>query len=116
MQNIIPNIGAFISLLLGLWAVILPLKVENFVSIKSIGKEGASEVRATYGGFFAGIALYAIFSQNSAAYAALGFGWLSAAIVRFMTLLFGYATKKNVGGVVFETVIGALCLSGLLVK
>ena len=114
MQNIIPNIGACISLLLGIWAMILPSKVESFVSIKGIGKEGASEVRATYGGFFAGIAIYAMVTQNSVAFIALGIGWLTAAIVRLITLPFGYTTPKNIGGVVFEMVIGVLCTSSLL--
>lgn len=114
MQEIIQNIGASISMLLGLWAIFWPSKVEKFVSIKGMGKEGKSEVRATYGGFFAGIALFAMVTQNSTAFIALGIGWLSAAIVRLVTLPFGYITTKNIGGVVFESVIGALCISSLL--
>jgi len=62
------------------------------------------------------MALFAIIEQNQTALFTLGFGWLSAATVRLATLFFGYATKKNIGGVVFEAVIGALCLSRLLVK
>lgn len=114
MQEITQNIGATISMLLGLWAIFRPSKVENFVSVKGVGKEGASEVRATYGGFFAGIALFGLITQNSVAFIALGFGWLCAAIVRLLTLPFGYTTKKNIISVVFEAVIGALCISSLL--
>jgi hypothetical protein len=114
MHEIIQNIGTGISILLGLLAIFWPLKVEKFVSIKGIGKEGKSEVRATYGGFFAGIAFYAMVTQNSVAFIALGIGWLSAAIVRLMTFPFGYITTKNIGGVVFEAVIGLLCISSIL--
>ena len=108
------NIGASISLILGLISIIWPSKIERFVSIKSIGKEGVSEVRATYGGFFVGISLYAMITQAPVVFIALGIGWLSAAIVRLLTLFLGYATPKNIGGVVFEGVLGALCLSVLL--
>ena len=113
MQSIIPNIGAVISLILGLMSIIWPSKIEAFVSIKSVGREGVSEIRATYGGFFSGISLYAMITQTPVAFMALGCGWLCAAIVRFVTLLFGFATPKNMGGVIFEGVIGVLCISGL---
>ena len=109
--SVIPNLGAIISLALGLMAIIWPSKTESFVSIKSIGKEGESEVRATYGGFFAGLSLYAMTGQVPEAFIALGFGWFGAALVRLATLLFGSVTKKNVAAVVFEGVIGALCIS-----
>ncbi len=111
MQSITPNIGAAISLLLSSVAITWPSKVEAFVSIKSLGKDGVSEVRATYGGFFAGISLFAIITQSQVAFMALGCGWLCAAFVRFVTLLFGFTTPKNIGGVIFEGVIGALCIS-----
>jgi len=111
MQTILPNIGAGISFILGALAIIWPSRIEPFVSIKGVGKEGISEIRATYGGFFAGIAIYALTTQRPTAFIALGFGWLSAAIVRLLTLLSGYNTMKNVGGVVFEAAIGLLCIA-----
>lgn len=113
MQSAIPNIGAGINLLLGAVAIIWPSKIESFVSIKGKGKEGISEVRATYGGFFAGIALYAMFTQLPAAFIALGLGWLSAATIRLGTLLFGYYTPKNVGGTIFESAIGFMCIAAV---
>jgi len=115
MENIFSNIGAVISLALGVMAILVPTKTESFVSIKSIGKEGVSEVRATYGGFFAGISLYALISQSPDAFVALGFGWLGAAFIRFITLFFGYYTTKNVAAVSFELVIGVLCISEIFI-
>ena len=58
MQTIIQNIGTAISLILGILAIIWPSHIAAFVSVKSIGKEGVSEIRATYGGFFVGISLF----------------------------------------------------------
>jgi hypothetical protein len=83
--------------------------------LKSIGKEGVSEIRATYGGFFVGISLFVIATQNSQAFVLLGCGWFCAAVVRLVTLFFGFATPKNIGGVIFEIVIGSLCISPLFI-
>ncbi len=116
MENTVQNIGAFITLLLGLLAIIFPMKIEKFVSIQGIGKEGKSEVRATYGGFFAGIAIYAIATQNTVVFITIGIGWLSAAIIRAVSLAFGSYTHKNIGGVFFEAFIGLLCISSLLIN
>ncbi|WP_069472063.1 hypothetical protein [Candidatus Marithrix sp. Canyon 246] len=63
-----------------------------------------------------GISLFGIVTQNSQAFALLGCGWLSAAIVRLMTLFFGFATPKNIGGVIFELLIGLLCISSLFTQ
>ena len=115
MPTIIQNIGAAISLILGIMAIIWPSHIAAFVSVKSIGKEGVSEIRATYGGFFVGISLFVIATQNSQAFVLLGCGWLCAAVVRLVTLFFGFATPKNIGGVIFEIVIGSLCISPLFI-
>ncbi|PHS11846.1 MAG: hypothetical protein COA86_18940 [Kangiella sp.] len=111
MENLISNIGAIISLALGVMAIIWPKKTESFVSVQSIGKEGLSEIRSTYGGFFAGLAIYAMVVQTPEVFIALGIGWLGAALVRTATLIFGSLTKKNVAAVFFEAIIGTLCIS-----
>jgi len=71
MQSVWSNLGAGISFMLGSLAIIWPTKIESFLSIKGIGKEGVSEIRATYGGFFVGIALYALITQTPAVFIAL---------------------------------------------
>ncbi len=111
MQGILAHTGAIISLMLGLMAVLSPTTVEKMVSIKAIGKNGTSEIRATYGGFFMGIASYAIFSQAPDAFVALGLGWIFAAVLRLLSLFQGYFTTKNLAGVAFEAAIGMLCLA-----
>jgi hypothetical protein len=109
------SIGAIISMLLGIVALFYPSKTEQFVSIKSVGKEGLSEIRATYGGFFFGISVFALVAQNSLVFMALGIGWISAAIVRLVTIILGSYTSKNLAGVLFEAVIGLMCLSSYLI-
>lgn len=114
MVFILQNIGAAISFGLALIAIFWPAKTETFVSIKSLGKEGNSEVRATYGGFFLGIALFALISQNATVFLVLGTGWLSASFIRFLTLCFGFYTSKNLMSVFFEAIIGGLCITSII--
>ena len=66
--EIISNIGVFIGLILGCIAMFFPKKIEAFVSISTSTLEGKSEVRATYGGFFIGISVYALHSQSMEAF------------------------------------------------
>jgi hypothetical protein len=112
---VLSNIGVLITLALGLMAIFFPEKIQTFVSIRAFGKEGVSEVRATYGGFFVGIAIYAFFIQSKEVFLTIGLGWLLASLVRSVTLVFGAFTLKNVGAVVFEAVIGTLCVWSVII-
>lgn len=105
------NLGVIISLLLGLLAVFRADLIQSFVSIRAVGKEGLSEIKATYGGFFIGISLYALITQSSMVFTVIGIGWLSAALIRFLSMLSQGYSMRNLGGVIFETVVGLLCLS-----
>jgi hypothetical protein len=116
MEYVFPNIGAAISFVLGLLAVIYPSKIETLVSIRSYGKTGVSEIRATYGGFFIGLSSFALISQIPTAFTGLGFGWIGASFIRSATLFFGYKNKKNILAVIFEAFIGLLCVSGVFFK
>jgi hypothetical protein len=116
MEYIFQNIGTIISLFLGVIAVIFPSKIETFVSIKSVGKTGVSEIRATYGGFFIGLSIFALISQLHTVFIALGFGWIGASFIRFITLFFGFTNIKNISAVIFEAIIGVLCISGIILN
>jgi hypothetical protein len=111
---IISNIGVTLTLVLGLIAILSPQRIQVFVSISAIGKEGVSEVRATYGGFFAGISVYALCSQSSEAFLTIGFGWLVASLIRLVTLFSGSYSLKNLSAVIFEGSIGSLCLVSII--
>lgn len=107
--NLLSNVGVALTLLLGLLAIGKPQVVARFVSIKAVGFEGLSEIRATYGGFFAGIAILAIITQSTAVFLTVGIGWLGAAMARLASLYKGTITPKNIGGVIFESAIGTCC-------
>ena len=107
------QIGTAFTLLLGIVAIIQPAVIAKFVSIEAVGKLGVSEIRATYGGFFFGLAGFAIYTQESSSYLSLGFGWIGAAIIRVFTLFFDSCSIKNIGGIIFELTIGLMCISSL---
>ena len=108
------NVGALITLGLGCIAVFKPQAIEQFVSVEAIGKEGKSEIRATYGGFFVAFALMCLWHQETLLSNCLGFCWLMAGLVRLISLFTGSFSLKNLGGVAFECGIGALCLGKML--
>lgn len=109
-ELLISNIGAFISLVLGVIALVLPHTISKFISIEIHSKEGLAELRATYGGFFIGLAGFALITQTETVFMAMGMAWLCAAFVRAFTLLTGSFSLKNLGGVIVESSIGAMCL------
>lgn len=111
---LLSNIGVLLTLILGLTAIFRPQLIQTLVSIKAVGIEGLSEVRATYGGFFTGIALLALLTQSTDYFTLIGAGWLAASLVRLCTFWSGSFTHKNLGGVVFEGSIGALCCAKAL--
>jgi hypothetical protein len=111
---LLSNVGVLICLALGLIALFRPQLIQSFVSVQAIGKEGQSEIKATYGGFFIGISLYAIATQSNDVFIVIGVGWVTASFIRFMSLFNDSFTKKNIGGVIFESLVGLLCLSNLI--
>lgn len=114
MMSYLAVLGAVLTGVLGFIALVRPMSIARFVSILPSGKLGVSEIRATYGGFFFGLAIFALCSQEPMAYVSLGIGWLSAAVVRLLTVAFHHRSPKNIVAVVFEAIIGCLCLSMLL--
>ena len=45
---IFPQLGAALTLLLALLAIVSPVTIEKFVSVKAVAKLVVSEIRATY--------------------------------------------------------------------
>jgi hypothetical protein len=111
---LVSNVGASLTLGLGLLAIVYPKLVGSLLSISAEGKEGVSEIRATYGGFFIGISVFTIVVQSTEVFLMLGIGWLAASFVRLFTVLFSAWSVKNIGGVIVEGAIGGLCISSAI--
>lgn len=104
-------IAALASLTLGLLGFIAPQ-----IALKLVGlnkdpalAHSVSEVRATYGGIFMGMSLYALLSQEPHAFLTLAAAWLMAGFARILSAVIDRApTPANFAGIVVELAIGGL--------
>jgi hypothetical protein len=110
---LLSNIGVSLSVILGCLAIFKPKMIQTFVGIQAVSLEGESEVKATYGGFFVGISVYALVVQLPTVFVVIGVGWLAAAAVRLVSAFSNSFSARNMGAVVFEGLIGVLCISSL---
>lgn len=86
LSSILNNFGAVATLLFGVACLIWPAPIAKAVCFELKGARGRAEFRIGFGGFFAGLVGYALWAQNRAVFAALGFMWLGAAITRLAVL------------------------------
>ena len=70
------TLGALVTLGLGVFGLFWPLSVARLVGISPEGERGISEIRATFGGLFLALGLFAAIAQNSDVFRAIGVGWL----------------------------------------
>ena len=109
MPEILPRIGALITIFLGFIGLIAPTKIAQLVSIKPDGLRGISEIRATYGGFFFGLGSCSLYFNNHVLFVSLGIAWLSAGFGRSISVICDRSNSaKNIAGILFESAIGLL--------
>lgn len=111
-EHVLRIIGATITAGLGLMGLISPASAAKFTSISPVGKVGVSEIRATYGGFFLAMGVFALFSREPEVFITIGLGWAGAAAARLISVLVDRSfSPKNFGGIAFEAVIAWLLLA-----
>ena len=104
-------IAAFASLALGLLSIVYPQAGLRLVGLQLVPglAHSISEVRATYGGIFIGMSLYALVTQEPHAFLALASAWLMAGFARILSAVIDRApTPANFAGIVVELAIGGL--------
>lgn len=103
--------GAVITAGLGIMGLIRPSAAAAFTSMSPVGKLGVSEIRATYGGLFLFMGVFALIVREPIAWQVLGWAWVGAAVGRAASVVVDASREpKNFGGIAFEGVIGALLL------
>lgn len=106
-------VGAALNIALGLNGLLRPAATAAFTSIAPVGRVGVSEIRATYGGLFLALGLFALASGSPVAFHALGWGWLGAALGRVLSIAVDASRDpRNLGAVAFEAAIAGLLLAG----
>ncbi|MGD1933834.1 MAG: DUF4345 family protein [Candidatus Phaeomarinobacter sp.] len=110
---VLPYIAGIIGLGLGVFAIVSPQGAARLVGIKIDESlpHSVSEVRATYGGVFAGGHAFALATGSDAAFITLACGWGLTGLVRLVSIVIDRAANgANYGGTAFE-----LAMAGLLV-
>jgi len=111
--NLLPaNLGAVATLGLGLLGLFAPAKAAALTSLSPLGRDGRSEIRATYGGLFAGMGALCLVTQVELIFLTVGAAWIGAAVGRAWSVVTDQnLSRKNLGGLALESLIGLLLLA-----
>ncbi|HYC55409.1 MAG TPA: DUF4345 family protein [Candidatus Binatia bacterium] len=105
------TLGAIITACLGILGLFFPLTAARLVRLEPQGEQGISELRATYGGIFLSIGLFAAIAQERNVFRVLGIGYLGAAGARAFSIWHDQSySGANIGALVFEVVVGLILL------
>jgi hypothetical protein len=97
--------AALFSLGLGLFGLIRPQGALNLIGLQTVPglAHSISEVRATYGGVFAGASLYPLLTGEPHAFLTLAACWMGAGICRLLSTVIDNAmTRFNFTSIAFE--------------
>lgn len=111
MKDLIPQlplVAAGITITLGALGLLNPNGAQRLTGVKANAREGISEVRATYGGFFLALGIMALTMREPLVFMTVGVAWCGAAAARLLSLFVDRIwTPKNMSGVLFEAAVGA---------
>jgi hypothetical protein len=103
----INTLGALVTILLGVFGLVMPASAASFAGVIPDGERGISEIRATYGGLFLAMGLFAAIWQSPDVFRVLGIGWIGAALARAFSVVHDNSRSgTNIGGIAFEGLIG----------
>lgn len=109
------NAGAVITLLLGVFGLLLPGRAARFVSVTPVGRVGTAELRATYGGLFIALGAAPLIAQDAGVFAVVGAAWMGAAAGRSLSYWYdGSREGRNLAAIAMELVVGWLLLAPML--
>lgn len=111
-ESVLHIIGATITAGMGLMGLVSPHTASTVTNLVPQGKIGLSEIRATYGGLFFAMGVFALVSREPEVFITVGLAWAGAAAGRLLSVgLDRSFSPKNFGGIVFEGVIAWLLLT-----
>lgn len=104
-------LGALVTVVLGAFGLLRPREAAQRAGVEPRGVAGLSEIRGTYGGLFAAMGAFALFAQDSVAFALLGAAWIGAALGRLSSVLLdGNREPRIFRTALFEGLLGILFL------
>jgi hypothetical protein len=111
LSQILHHAGALVTFLLGGLGLVRPQTAARLIGLEPRGRLGASELRATYGGLFAALGLFALLTRDEVAFALIGAGWLGAAAARVGDALLLGGDRSVWRAAVVEALLALLLLA-----
>jgi hypothetical protein len=110
LAQILHHAGALVTLALGLLGLVRPRAAARLVDLEPRGRLGGSELRATYGGLFAALGLFALATRDEVAFTLVGAAWLGAAAARLADGFLLGGDRKVWRAASFEAAVALLLL------
>ena len=105
-------IGALVTAALGGLGLVRPRTAARLVGLEPSGRLGLSELRATYGGLFFALGVFALATRDEVAFALVGAAWLGSAAARVGdAFLVRGASRAVWRAALFEAGVAALLLA-----
>jgi hypothetical protein len=111
LNQLLHLIGTLALLGYAIASLFWPHRVAKLIEQTISTPRGVAEFRIANGGFFAGMSLFALFTNQAPVYTALGLGWLGAAMARTLSFVLDRPKldASYMGFFVMEVALG-LCL------
>jgi hypothetical protein len=101
------TVGALITAALGMFGLFFPLAAAGLVGIEPVDERGISEIRATYGGIFLAIGIFATINQTPDVFRIVAVGWIGAGAARsFSYVRDNSRSATNLATIVIEIAVG----------
>lgn len=110
LAQILHHVGALVTLTLGGLGLVRPAAASRLIDLAPQGRLGGSELRATYGGLFAALGLFALATRDEVAFAVVGAAWLGAAAARLADGLLLGGDRRVWRAAAFEGAVAVLLL------
>jgi hypothetical protein len=106
--DVLKIIASLATAATGLLALFMPKVVPGFTGLSPVGGRGISEIRAIFGGLFIALGIVPLIFKGDT-YVMLGWGYLSIALVRVISIFVDKAPdKSNWISLVVEVIFGAI--------
>ncbi|MBN1260494.1 MAG: DUF4345 family protein [Anaerolineae bacterium] len=109
--TILQIVVAVATILTGLLALARPQSVKSFTGLSAESRRGATEIRTSLGGFFIGLGAAVLILNAPAAYRVLGITYLTAAVVRTVSMFVDSSVERsNLISIATEVVFGVILM------
>lgn len=93
--QILKIIAVIVTLLTGLYSLLLPKKIKGFTGLEASSPRATTEIRAVMGGTFVGLGIAALIFPIREVYLMLGITYAAIAAIRGVSMVIDKAVEKS---------------------